>query len=41
MAKTLQELQRLLRNIEGREGQHERAQAIKAEIERMKAIDEQ
>lgn len=34
--KSIHDLEKLLAKIEGVEGQHERSQAIKAEIERLK-----
>ena len=40
MPKSIQELERLLSNIEGQENQTERREAIKAEIERLKEEQE-
>jgi len=37
MPKSIQDLERLLSNIEGQENQTDRREAIKAEIERLKA----
>lgn len=35
--KSIHDLERLLAKIEGMEGQHERSEAVRAQIERMRA----
>lgn len=41
MARSIPELERLLAKIEGVEGQNDRREAIKAEIERLKAEEQE